>query len=347
MLRVSFLTLVFITFMSTALASDNTSESEEKLLKAFRLINNHYVGPSNPRELSEIAIKAMITSLDTYSQYYPPVAFSGEINEHQGNGYGVGFVVTSGQNHPIVAFILRNSPADKAGIRVGSKLISVNGKSTDAVSLKELNNELNNKAPNTKTLLTLQNNSQILEIALNNSEVERVDILASYQAQTITLLIKQFSLLTANHITEWLMQLYTRHPTAKLIIDLRNNPGGSMRGARQSAGLFLTKNSLLGSYLGKNKAVLNRFKTKADGVFSSSEIEIIINEDTASAAEFFAGALKGKPGVRITGKPSRGKGTIQTFYELGDTSGISISTKKMVTSQDIEIEANGIKPDTQ
>ncbi len=331
-----------------------SSQAEEKykdlqiFTKVLNLIQKYYVEDVDATKLIYNGIKGMISGLDPHSSFLPPEYFKEFQEETAGEFNGIGVEISVQNDILTVISPIEDTPAWKAGIKAGDKIMIINGESTKGFSLADAAQKMKAK-DNGKIRLGIMREGfkkiQTFTIERGTVKVRSVkfsDLEGGYGYFKITgfientfkdfeSLIKKFSKKNNNEIKG-------------IIIDLRNNPGGLLDQATKLSDLFLTEGVIVSTMGrgGKDKDVI--YATAKDGMVGFP-IVIIINEYSASASEIFAGALQDNNRAVILGQQSFGKGSVQTVVKLGDGSGLKLTVARYYTPKGTEIQAKGIKPD--
>ena len=335
--------LAMLILFTLSVNAEPKASSSDKLSDVMQLIDEHYLHPVDREALIDAALNAIFAQLDGYSAYHPKQHYIDEKNAHEGTGFGTGLIIDF-LPEPTIVFIADQSPAQQQGLSVGMRIETVDGTDVTHYSQEALRSLLSTGVKDSTIALTVRGRDGLRALKLTREKTEQVDLFLTRDHDGLRLTIHQFSWLTPKHLAQWLDQYKDQLHQNSLTIDLRGNLGGSMKGAREAAELFLTQGSVLGRYLGKNNHVLYTYTADHAPRYPTIPLTLLIDQDTASAAEFFAGTLHANQRATLVGQSSRGKGTIQTYFSLTDGSGISLSTKQMALPNGQLIEYHGITP---
>jgi carboxyl-terminal processing protease len=296
------------------------------------------------------AIKGMIESLgDPYTTFFEPKEKQEFDNEISGKFEGVGIEIGIRQEILTVIAPLEGTPAQKAGIRAGDKIIEIDGISTKGMSLDEA--VLKIRGPKgTKVLLTIARDgpetTQKIEITRDTIRIPSVK-LEKIDNDIVHIKLYNFygpaSFEFKKAILETLLS-----GRKKIILDLRNNPGGYFDYAVEIASWFLESGSVVVKQdNGDGPFVCPGCESSGLPVFKNYQVVILINGGSASASEILAGALRDNKGIQLVGEQTFGKGSVQELYPLGKDSSIKVTTAKWLTPNEHDISEVGLKPDIE
>lgn len=303
------------------------------------LLENYYL------ELDEETIfdgifKGMFESTgDKYTKYMNEDEFTKYRESSSGNYVGVGILsdLSDGKLH--VKRVFPDSPADKIGILAGDFIVSVDGFHIDDVGNEKLIDIMLGEENTEITLLVLRDNEE-LKFVFKRGKVEIPFVSSSKINDMGYIYIYKFGIGTAKEFKKHLSQLEKEHIKG-LIIDLRDNPGGLVSESTKIADELMEKGIIV--------YTLNKYDKREEYNSDSGHINIpyvvLINENSASASEILAGAIKGSESAKLIGSQSFGKGIIQSVTDLKDGSGYKITYSEYFTPSGENIHGIGIKPD--
>lgn len=307
--------------------------SKDKFSQIFDIIQRDYVDSTRTDVLAESTIEYLLSQLDPHSSYIAP-QYS-EINEQQirGNYEGLGIEYIAFRDTPCVYNVYAGSPAEKAGIKPGDRLLMAgNVKLTDSLTFKEIRSAMTGEANSSIALKIYRRNTNSYlnftvsrgNIVLNSSEV--------YYMVSNTLgyiQIERFSNNTHKQFLAALEQL-RKQGMKDLLIDLRNNGGGLLYEAVAIANEFLQKDDII-SYTSGYRRKRHDFIADGQGTFKDGKLVLLINHNTASASEILAGALQDNDRAVIIGNRSFGKGLVQEPFKLSDGSTLRLTISRYYT----------------
>ena len=329
----------------TLMTSDENQDISQTLETYKSLIDKYYLGEVDEESLKEGAIKGYIEGLnDPYTEYISKEDMDDYLEDTMGNFVGIGIymVQDTESNRIMVLAPIKNSPAEKAGIKPGDLIISVNGEECTADQMTAIATKIKGEEGSTVKLQILRGEETLdFEITRENIVVNPVEgevlennigyiEFSSFDENTAEEFKTKFEELQAQGINS-------------LIIDLRNNGGGIVDEALQIADYIADKDSVLLYEVDKDNNETVE-KSENDPIINMPII-ILTNESTASSSEILAGALKDLGKAKTVGTKTYGKGVIQQILTLPDGSGLKITTEKYLTPNRTEINEVGIEPD--
>lgn len=318
-----------------------------QLARVLVLIENEYVEPVDRTRLLEGSIKGMVAELDPHSSYLPAQDYSLFQSDTEGRFGGVGVEVDLRDEQVTVIAPIEGSPAERAGILPGDKIVAIDGENVRGKPTDDLVKRMRGK-PGSIISLTIRRkgSSKLLTFKLTR-EVIQVTSIASQllDGKVAYLRIKAFQTGTHAELLEAIGKLRKEAggPLKGTILDLRNNPGGLVDECSAVADEFLTSGVIYSTrHRGKTVDEVN---AKPGGALKSGPMVVLVNEYSASAAELVAGALKDQQRAKIVGAPTFGKGSVQSILDLPGGAGLRLTTMRYYTPSGFAIQAKGIKPD--
>ncbi len=319
--------------------------------EAYHLIQQKFVDPSkiNTQDIIYGAISGMAQSLgDPYTVFFKPQENKQFSEELAGSFDGVGIEIGIKDNQLTVISPLEGSPGQKAGIRAGDLIVKIDGKDTSNITADAAVSLIRGKKGTNVTLsiyrasFTKPKDFTITRDTINipSMKWEQLD------GNIAKINIYQFS---ANLDTDFnrIALEVLNSPSKKIILDLRNNPGGFLNICDDIAGWFLEKGQpIVTEKFGDGQSPET---AQADGnaQFSKYPMVILINEGSASASEILAGALRDDRGIKLVGEKSFGKGSVQEKVDLEDGSSLKVTVAKWFTPKGISISQKGLEPDVK
>lgn len=321
-----------------------------KFTEVFSRIKDAYVEEVSDTQLLESAIKGMLSDLDPHSTYLAPKDYE-ELEESTSGEFG-GLGIEVGMENGFVKVIspIDDTPAQKAGVQAGDLIIKLDEKPVKGMSLEEAVNLMRGK-PGTVLTLTIMREGESAPIELDvTRDVIKVTSVKSRMIDNGYgyVRITQFQAETGRQFRNALSSLEEKHGSNLdgLIIDLRNNPGGVLQAAVETADALLD-DGLIVYTEGRIQSSRLRFSAKPGDVMAGTPIVVLINGGSASASEILAGALQDHQRAVVMGTQSFGKGSVQTVIPLDETHAIKMTTARYFTPDGRSIQATGIKPDIE
>lgn len=350
---------VFITFMITSIslytyftknpisvsAKSNNKDISNKLDKYREIIDKYYLGEVDESKLEEGAIKGYIEGLDDpYTEYISKDDMESYLDDTMGNFVGIGIYMIKNTKYDKIQVLstIKGSPAENAGIQAGDLIVSVDGVEYKADDMTAVSNKIKGEE-GTKVTVELLRGSENVKYELTRSKVKVNQVEEKVISDDIGYIkFTSFDETTAEDFKKQYQELAKKN-IKSLIIDLRNNGGGIVDQALEIADYIADKDSVLLYEVDKNNKETVR-KAKTDPIINMP-IVILTNENTASASEILAGALKDLGKAKTVGTTTYGKGVIQQILKLNDGSGLKITIEEYQTPNKNKINKVGIEPD--
>jgi carboxyl-terminal processing protease len=339
---------IFIGRITMATRSGEAQGYEELKVftEAFSVIKRNYVEEVKTKDLIYSAIKGMISGLDPHSGFMTPEAYKEMQVETKGEFGGIGIQIGIKDNTLTVIAPIEDTPAFRAGIKAGDKIIKINGEPTKDMSLTDAVNKM--RGPKgTKVTITIMREGW--DAPQDFTLIRDVIHIKSVKAKVIEkdigyIKIAQFQEQTANDLSIALRDLVEKEKVTSLILDLRNNPGGLLQSAVEVADQFLEPGRLVVSIRGRSGDKTEYF---TEGLRPNYKLPLVVlvNHGSASASEIVAGALKDHRRAITLGTTTFGKGSVQSIIPLSDGSGLRLTTAKYYTPSGVSIHGEGITPD--
>ena len=302
------------------------------LQEVLQLVQQRYVDKIDIDSTSTEAINDLLNTLDPHSVYIP-ISELMEVNEDlEGQFFGVGIEFNIFNDTVHVLAVVKDGPAEKAGVQVGDKIIKVND---SAATGSKITSDLFKKwvkGPRGSSVsINLIRDNKILVKNLTRSSIPITSVDAAYLANNKVgyLRLNRFSGNTYQEFMESMQKLKDKGMES-LILDLRDNGGGILEEAVDIVDEFVGGDQLLVYTMGNNHPK-KEYKAKRKGIFETGKITVLINEGSASASEIIAGALQDLDRANIIGRRSFGKGLVQEQYTLSDGSALRLTTARYYT----------------
>ena len=310
------------------------NSGSNRLSNLLHIVDDQYVDKVNIDSLVDMAIPQILADLDPHSVYIPAKDAQAVADDLKGSFSGVGIEFTIRKDTIRVQNVVKNGPAQRAGILAGDKIVSVDGKPFvgKVVTQDEAMRRL--KGPkDTKVKIGVERYGQkkVKYFTVTRGEIPQRSITATYMLDKNTgyIKIKNFGETTYPELLIALAQL-SQEGFSNLVIDLRDNGGGYMNSAVQMANEFLPKNKLI-VYMQGRKSPRQDFRSDGHGSYQKIPLVVLINEASASASEIFAGAMQDNDRATIIGRRSFGKGLVQQQLGFPDGSMIRLTIARYYT----------------
>ncbi|ATB27951.1 S41 family peptidase [Melittangium boletus] len=327
----------------------STYEQLEVFARVLSYVENNYVEPVDERKLMYGAIQGMLETLDPHTVFMPPEVFKEMKIDTSGEFGGVGLEVARQGEGFVVSAALDETPAARAGIRVGDALVAIDGERVRGLSLQDVLQRLRGPAGK-RVLLTLMREgfSAPRELALIRDHIRIIAVEGALYGGVAHVRVKSFQDRTAYYLRKELERLRTLNggqPLRGVVLDLRNNPGGLLEQAVAVSDVWLPGNLPIVSTRGRKGTQMNEERSKDRDTEPDYPLVVLVNAGSASASEIVAGALQDHGRATILGTQTFGKGSVQTVIELEDGSGLKLTIARYYTPHGRSIQEKGITPD--
>ena len=332
------------------------AEEEKNKLNAYNklkifsevlsLIESNYVEPIEKDSMIEGAISGMVKSLDPHTSYMPPVSYKEMQAETTGKFGGLGIEISVRDGVLTVVSPIEDTPAFKVGIEPGDKIIKIEDESTLDMTLQDAVSRLRGETGSPVTITIFRKTFKAPKEFTIVRDIIKVRSVVSklYQNNIGYIKIRSFSKNTSSGLDKALEELRGKGIT-KLILDVRNNPGGLLNQAVEVTDRFLNRENLIVYTKGRSDEQNMRFTSHDKVAGVSYPMIVLVNGGSASASEIVAGALQDLDRAVILGTQTFGKGSVQTIIPLSDGSALRLTTARYYTPSGRVIQENGIEPD--
>lgn len=295
------------------------------------------------------AIKGMVDSMgDPYTTFFPPQAAKVFESEIEGNFEGVGIEMGIKDKTLTVVTALKNSPAEKAGIKSGDKIIKIDQVSTEGMTMEEAIQKIRGKKGTTVVFSVYREGQEsLLEIGIVRDVITLPTIDTKYDRQTniFTIRLYNFSAQSAPLFRNALRD-FVNSKSNKLILDLRGNPGGYLDAAVDMASWFLPPGKVVvREFYGAGKPETVE-KSAGYNIFNDDlKMVILVDGGSASASEILAGALQEHGRAKLVGSKTFGKGSVQEYIKVTEDTALKVTIAKWLTPNGKSISQGGLTPD--
>lgn len=332
--RLIYLNLIFILLCFTGFSQENNIRADIKFSAAMNNIRSYYVDSINEQKLVETALKSMLKELDPHSVYLTKEEIDRANESLTGNFDGVGITFQIYHDSILVLNILKDGPADKAGVKAGDRILRI---SSDTVFGQKLNNAWvverlrGEKGTHAEVEVYRKTSSERFIYDIKRDKIPIFSIESSFMLDPQTGYIK-LNRFSGKTMTEF----YTAFIDLKfsgmqnLILDLRGNSGGYLQTSIDLADEFIGKGNMIVYTEGKNHPRYT-YRATSQGEYEKGRLVLLIDEGSASASEILAGAIQDCDRGLIIGRRSYGKGLVQRPYYLPDGSAIRLTTARYYT----------------
>jgi carboxyl-terminal processing protease len=332
---------------SHAAHGDTPYAAVEQLGRVLVEVENEYVDPVDRARLVDGAIKGMVAELDPHSSYMPPDEFQVFESDTEGQFGGIGIEVETRNDQLVVLAPIEGSPAERAGIRSGDVIVSVDGREAASQPLDKLVKHLRG-APggHVKIGLRRQGVPELLSFDLVREVIHVPSVSFKMLADHVAYIrVKQFQDRTHDELLDAAAKLRARAGghIEGVMLDLRSDPGGLVDQAADVADEFLDEGVI---YTARHRGrIVDEVNARSGGAFVREPCVVLVNQYTASASELVAGALQDHRRASVVGEPTFGKGSVQAIVSLPGGAGMRLTVSRYYTPSGHAIQADGVHPD--
>jgi len=340
---------------------DDTYQYTLLFARVLQLIKQDYVDPDKVsyKELTYAALRGMLSSLDPHSQFLDEDSFQDIQRETKGEFSGLGIIIGINKEGGLVILSpMEDSPGGRAGLMPGDRILKIDGKNTEKMTLagaeKALKGVSGQKAQLTllRPLAGAPGGGKVFEVTLTRETIQVASVKDPHLIPVAMagpdkigyVRIEEFAENTSDELDTALDGL-ERSGIQGLVIDLRNNPGGLLDSAVDVAGKFVPPDTVIVSTKGRTPDQSQDFRARTQREHPNYPIALLINGYSASGAEIVAGALKDLNRAILVGETTFGKGSVQTVQPLGNGVGLRLTMAKYYTPSHRTIHEVGVSPD--
>ncbi len=325
--------------LAGALAGDGnkaqTTAADQFLTRFGSLVHTVMAHAPKPVEASHLvysAIDGILDLLDPHSSFLRPEMFSSMRERQQGSFHGIGVIISMRGGRVTVVTPIEGTPAARLGLRAGDVIERVDDVSTEGMNLDDVARRLRGLEGTTvRVSIARPGLKESLEFTIQRGRVPTDSVRFAFMIgeDTAYIRINDFTRTTGRETRAALERLMAEGAT-RLLLDLRQNPGGIVDSAVEVAGMLLAPGQRVFSTRGRTADSFQDYRASRDGLHFAGPLVVLINSGTASAAEIVAGAIQDHDRGLVVGEPSFGKGVVQTIYPVRD-SGLALTTAKYYT----------------
>jgi carboxyl-terminal processing protease len=329
-------------------AKSDTYDELKAFTQALELIKRNYVEDPDNKELIQGAIRGMVSSLDPHSSFMAERAFKEMSMDIKGEFQGVGIQIGIKNQQLTIIAPIEGTPGDRAGLAAGDKILKINDEWTKDLSIEEAVDKMRGpKNTQVRLLIHREGWDKPKEFAITRDVIKVQSVKKKMLEGDIGYVkITQFQGQTGPEMEKALKELEAKG-MKKLVLDMRNNPGGILDASVDVSGLFMAKDKLVVYLQGRKAADRKDYLTTSEEAPREYPVVILVNTGSASASEIVAGALQDSHRALIVGTQTFGKGSVQTVFSLENNTGLRLTTAKYYTPSGRSIQNVGITPDIE
>ncbi|KPV45711.1 hypothetical protein AN477_00225 [Alicyclobacillus ferrooxydans] len=337
-------TLLGLKIADVSLVPGTGSPAFQKFFSAYEILHTKYFEHESDTKLLNGAVAGMTNSIgDPFTDYFPPVAASQFTQMLSGSFVGIGVEIEQTQNGIEIQSVMPNSPAKTAGLKPHDVMVQVNGKSVKGMALQSVSNLVMGPEGSSVTIGVNRPSDpgHVLQFTMKRARITQPSVTTRMLSGKVGYMqISVVAQNTATEVNQGLADLQKQGAKA-LILDLRGNPGGYLNVAVDIASDFIPKGKLIVQTQNRNQQI-DKLTSKGPG--NNIPVVVLMDENTASAAEILSAALNEDDGVPLVGTRSFGKGTVQETQGYSDGSTLKYTVAKWLTPNGSWINKKGLTP---
>ena len=313
----------------------------------YQKLKANYDGKLDDEKLIQGASRGLVEAVgDEYTVFLDAEEVEEFNNDMQGSiGGGIGAELYKKDNNVVIANVLKDTPALKAGLKAGDIIASVNDENVLGESTENVVKKIRGEVGTTVKLNIVRDGKaqefnvtrQIISVPSVSSEVK--------DDGTLVLSVSRFDQDTAKLMRQAVQAQKDKNSLKGIVVDLRNNGGGYLESAVKAAGIWLNSKEVVAEKRGNE--VVDKISTGNEAIANGVPTIILANEATASASEILAGALRDHGAARIVGAKTYGKGSVQSMFSLPDNNQLKVTIARWYTPKGVNISKQGLKPDVE
>ncbi len=302
----------------------------------YKVVATNYVDPIDPEKFINSGIEGMLASLDPYTVYFDK-EHKADVDFLSSGFYGgIGASIGLRNDNAVIIELFDGYSADRQGIRVGDKIVKINGKEITKENYNEAIDEVKGE-PGTELKLVIERDgvSEPLEFTLQREQIEVKNItfygFVPQDKNTAYIRLSGFNRTAGYEIETALIDMKKQKEIKGLILDLRGNPGGLLDAAIDVTEKFIQKNELVVTIMGRDSSGKKSYLAQEEPLFGKNNLVVLVDRNSASASEIVAGAIQDHDRGIILGETSFGKGLVQTVIPLSNNNSVKVTTGRYYT----------------
>ena len=322
------------------LAINSLRQSFTQFERAYLYLANNSGEEEDMDSRLEDAINAMFRPLDPHSVYIKPETSERIQDEFSGKFEGIGIQFQVIDDTITVISAISNGPSDQLGIRSGDRIVEIDNETSVGFSEQDVVRSLRGPKGTKVTVGILRpGNRQMLDFEITRDEIPLYTVDSSYMLDDVTgyIRVNRFAATTHEEFTQAMRELRTQN-MERLILDLRDNPGGYLEQAVRMTNDFFPRGTALVATQSRHARFTSEYRARYNGPYRDIPLIVLVNEGSASGSEIVSGAIQDHDRGLVVGRRTFGKGLVQQQYELPDNSNIRITISRYLTPSGREIQ---------
>ena len=308
------------------------SKNLEIFNNVFKELNTYYVDDTEPGSLMEKAIDSMLKELDPYTQFIPESEIEDFRFQTTGQYGGIGSVIRTVGEYVVIAEPYKDFPADKAGLKIGDKIIKIDDIDMKNKNVEDVSKLLKGEPGKKVNVVVERRGGELLNIEITREKIKISSVPYHGMIEKYGYVkLSRFTRNCSNEVRSALLELEGKNNLEGLILDLRGNPGGLLNEAIKLCNLFVEKNTIIVETKGRNTDWNKVYKTKANAYNTEIPIVVLVDEGSASASEIVAGTFQDLDRGVVIGQQTFGKGLVQQTKKLNYNAQLKLTVAKYYT----------------
>lgn len=303
----------------------------EVYAKVYKELNETYVDDVEPSKLMRHGVDAMLKTLDPYTNYISEGQIEGYRLQNNSAAGDIGVDVIKQGKYIVISEIYENLPAQNSELKVGDKILAVNGTKADGRTVYDVQKILQGQPGSMVTLKIKRPNEaqeKIITVQRDKNKVTSVPYYGMLDEETAYIKLRSFTQRCSNEVAKALEELQTNHEVKSLVLDLRHNGGGLLSEAINMVNLFVPKGELVVYTQGRLEDWKKEYKTKQEPMAPDLPLVVLVDGRSASASEIVSGTIQDLDRGIVIGERSFGKGLVQQTKNIGYNSKIKLTVAK-------------------
>ncbi|KXK42244.1 MAG: periplasmic protease [Chlorobi bacterium OLB5] len=318
--------------VNTAASGDDLFNNVKKFNEALTLVQKNYVDDVNTEMLTEAAIKGMLMQLDPHSTYITQDQLKRINEDFQGSFEGIGVEFDIVNDTITIVTPISGGPSEALGIIAGDKIVKIDGVNSVGMSREDVPKKLRGpKGTKVTVSISRGGNPNLIDFEITRDKIPLYSVDASFMINNEVgyARVTRFSATTYDEFSKSLAEL-KKQGMKKLVLDLRNNPGGYLDQAFKMASMFIDRGKKI-VYTKSRISAFNDEYVSEGGEYTNMPLIVLVNDGSASASEIVSGAIQDWDRGLIVGENTFGKGLVQRQYDLSDGSAMRVTTSRYYT----------------
>lgn len=316
--------------------------------RVFNLIEGNYVDEVNEKKLIIGSVRGLLGGLDPYSAYLEKEDFKDFQSETLGRFGGLGIEVTMDDGFLKIISPIEDSPAEKAGIKAGDRIITIDGELVKGLDIVEASKKLRGKIGTEIQLgIKREGEQQLLNFKIKRARITVRSVkgrVLDQEKNIHYIRVTSFLEKTAKDFAKYINKSLKQSTEGSFIIDLRGNPGGLLKQAVDMVDLFVSEGDIV-STIGRDREKKNVLHaTKQTTIKGDIKLVVLVDASSASASEIFAAAMKDHKRATLMGIKTYGKGSVQSVIPLESGDGVKLTIARYYSPNGQTIDKKGVEP---